>query len=178
MSKQKKYLLRGNPLSSDDIQIDVEPLPDLGDIEKKINEELIKTAVNVQNRWQDNLSTGIGVGKHNGPYRDRGESVASIDIEVVGNEVSVFSDLIQVLIAEIGRMPGSMPPFKPISDWVHRKLKIRSTDPKHYPIVKKIQWNIYHNGLEGFAPLEKALADELVDLEQRLADASIPIYTQ
>ena len=158
-----------------DIQISIEAFPTIEGIEDKINAELVKAAVMMQNNWKDNLTNGIGAdGNHGGPYRNTGEAVASIDLEISGKDVVVFSDAIQVLIAEVGRMPGTYPPFAPISLWVKEKLQIPVNDPSHYPIVRKIQQNIHDNGLEPFAPMELAITQTIQGLEEKLSKASIP----
>jgi hypothetical protein len=156
----------------DGIKIDMPALIEVKDFEKRLRDELYKAAVRMQNAWQDNLASGEGVTSHGGPYINTGEAVASIDIEPPsGDTVEIFSDAIQVLTAEVGQAPGTMPSFTAISDWVHEKLQIRRDDPGHYPIVQKIRQNIFDKGLKGFAPMEAAIGTVSADLEKRIAEA-------
>lgn len=166
----------GNMTQTVDFRADAFPA-DM-DIEARIREELFKTAIDMQNRWADHLADGTGIGQHRGPYVNTGEAVASIDIDppmAGAPEYTVFSDTWQVLIAEVGRAPGSKPPpFAPIADWVHEKLGIARDAPDFHGIVRAVQMKIARDGLAPFLPMEKSIAEVVQGLEQRMGAASSP----
>ena len=161
-----------------DVKFSMTELPVDKGLEQRIKDATFKAAVRIMNKWIDNLETGSGaLGSHGGPYVSTGEAVASIrlDPETPDSDTyTIFSDKIQVLIAEVGRMPGTMPPFEPISQWVHEKLGVKKGSKGHYPIVQKIRQNIKENGLEPFAPMEKAVVEVVHDLEKELGRAVEP----
>ena len=139
---------------------------------QEIQAEFFKAGAKLVNLWKDNLRAGEGAdGTHGRPYVNTGEAVGSVQMypETPGSdEYIIFSDRIQVLIAEVGRAPGTYPPYEPISQWVHEQLGIKKKDPKHYAVVRAIQQSIKDNGLEPFAPMEKAVIDLVEDLEENL----------
>jgi len=146
------------------VSIKVKPYKGI-DFEKVAQDTIFKAAVNGMNGWKDNLNSGMGAtGSHGGPYRDRGEAVNDVTMQPQEHgsmEYIVGGDVIQLAIAEFGRVPspGKPPPFEAIAGWVVRKGIAKRTDEFFYPIVDKIRWNIANHGLEGFAPGQKAAAD-------------------
>lgn len=160
-----------------DFQIKITEPPQDKDLEKRLQEEVFSLAIDVQNHWIDNLSTGEGMSSHGHPYVNTGEAVSSIHLDPEdpnSDTYTIYSDKIQTLTAEIGLAPGNWVSFKALSQWVHEKLKIPLDDPANYPITKAIQKNIFDNGLDPFSPMEKAIVDVIADLEERLGKALDP----
>ena len=83
------------------------------DIGETAQQELAKQAIRFQTRWIENLLDAGWV--------NTGEGVNSITVDKIPDGFRIGTDKIQVLIAEVGRSPGTMPPHDPISQWVHEQ---------------------------------------------------------
>jgi len=145
----------------------------------KIAEDTVfKAAVRGMNGWKDNLDSGLGAtGSHGGPYRDRGGAHSDVTMQPQGPgslEYVVGGDVIQLAIAEFGRVPtpGKLPPFGPIAGWVERKGIAKRGDKFFYAIVNKIRSNIAENGLEGFAPGQKAGVESNLQAKKEFREAT------
>lgn len=128
------------------------------DVERITSEEAFKAAVRTQTRWRENLDKGRGAeGSHNGGYRNTGEAASDITVEPKepgALEYFIGGDVVQLAVAEIGRVPtpGSPPPFDAIADWAREKGLQPEGDQSFEDMVEAIRWSIADNGLEGFAP--------------------------
>ena len=156
---------------------DFESLEDVP-IEQIAIEETQQAGVRMQNNWQDNLSEGVGFeGSHkNGEYRNTGEAINKINLELTGKGATVGTDAVQVLIAEFGRRPGApMPPKEPIEDWVHEKQIARKDERGFDGVVFVIRRAIAERGLPAFAPARLAAIqteEETIEaMEERFDEA-------
>jgi hypothetical protein len=148
------------PEESFSVDIDeYEGLVDDGtDLEMVAREEAYKAAIRTQRAWRKNLDQGKGaVGSHPRSYRNTGEAAG--DITVVpespdkGTEFKVGGDVVQLAVAEFGRVPtpGSPPPYDAIVDWA-RERGLSPDEGTFEEMVNAIRWAIADRGLEPFGP--------------------------
>jgi hypothetical protein len=122
-------------------------------------EEAFKAAIRTQEQWRENLDKGQGaVGSHPRAYRNTGEAVGDITVEPAdpeaSNEFRVGGDVVQLAVAEFGRVPtpGSPPPFEAIADWARERGLSPEGEDTFEEMVDAIRWAIADNGLEPFGP--------------------------
>jgi hypothetical protein len=146
----------------DDFSVDTrvyEGLVDDGtDLVGIASEEAFKAAIRTQRKWRENLDDGVGAsGNHGRSYRNTGEAIGDVTVtpsEEGASEYTVGGDVVQLAVAEFGRVPtpGSPPPFEAIADWA-RERGLNPEDGQTFEeMVDAIRWSIADNGLEGFAP--------------------------
>lgn len=147
-------------------------------LRKIAQEEAYKASVRTRQVWRQNLNEGKGaVGSHPRAYRNTGEAAGDITVvpsEPEGaNEFVVGGDVVQLAVAEFGRVPtpGSPPPFEAIADWA-RERGISPDEGTFEDMVEAIRWSIADEGLEPFAPGRLAaqkVGPEYVDsVEERI----------
>jgi len=147
----------GEPFSVDINEYEgiVDDGTDLGMIAR---EEAYKAATRTQRAWRENLDRGEGaVGSHPRSYRNTSEAAG--DITVVpgspdkGTEFEVGGDVVQLAVAEFGRVPtpGSPPPYDAIADWA-RERGLSPDEGTFGEMVDAIRWAIADEGLEPFGP--------------------------
>ena len=138
------------------------------DVLEIASEELFKHAARVMNSWRDNLRRGEGAGgSHGSPFVNSGEAANDVTVDPPREgelEYVVGGDVIQLLIAEWGRAPGSMPPPEPIEDWMREQLG--ESDPEPFPVQKHIE----EQGIEGFEPARGADEEHRDELSENVAD--------
>lgn len=137
-------------------------------------EEIFKAAIEVRNKWQDNLNKGIGAeGFHGGEWRDTGETIndVTIDPQRPALEISVGGDHIGLAIAEFGRRPNApMPPHEPIARWAKRKgIRPSDEDMSFVEMVFLIRRKIGEKGIRGFAPARLAWHHVNRDIDEKIS---------
>jgi len=122
------------------------------DFEKLTEDALDAVAVETQETWRD-LMDEAG-------YRNTGEAIRSIAVERPNTFTRlVGSDRIQVLIGEVGREPGSMPPRDPIANWVDEQAGLPSRGDEDFDdTVWGVRKGIEENGLPAYHFAERAVA--------------------
>ena len=148
------------------------------DIEGIAIEEAQQAGVRMQNNWIDNLFEGVGFeGRHkHGSYKNLGEAINKINLEMTSTGSRVGTDVIQTIIAEFGRRPGAaMPPHDDIAKWVHEKQIASKGDDDFDGIVFVIRRAIAERGLPAFAPARLAAIqteEETIEaMEERFDEA-------
>lgn len=140
------------------------------EVERIAREETFKAAVRTQNQWRENLDKGKGALGRHGRYRESGTSDTQFrntgeavnDITVTPAEPSlehfVGGDVIQLAIAEFGRVPSpnSPPPYQAIADWAREKGLQPDQGETFEEMVDAIRWAIADRGIPGFAPARLA----------------------
>lgn len=131
---------------------------DKADLERIASEEAFKAAIKTQREWRNNLDEGRGaVGSHPRPYRNTGEAINDITVvpaEEGATEYRVGGDVVQLAVAEFGRVPtpGSPPPFAAISDWARERGLTPEGGQTWEQMVDAIRWSIADEGLPAFGP--------------------------
>ena len=126
------------------------------DFERIASEEAFKAAVRTQETWRDNLDAA--------DWRNTGEGIASIAIEPQtegASEYKTGSDKVQILVAEKGRAPGSMPPHDDLADWVNEQANLPNRGEDGFEnTVFNVRKAIAQHGIEGFQPGQRAFRAE------------------
>jgi hypothetical protein len=135
------------------------------DIEQAAKENLEYAGVTLQRQWRENMRRA--------GYVNTGEGVNSITIDFQGDTVRVGSDLIQVIIGEYGRRPGSFPPHEPLADWVNEQSGMPSKGDEEFDsTVYAVRKSIAESGLPEWAfgrdAFKRTLDDIESDLQERL----------
>jgi len=145
-------------------------------LEQIAREEAFKAAVRTQRAWRENLEQGKGaVGSHPRAYRNTGEAVGDITVTPAdpeeSNEFRVGGDVVQLAVAEFGRVPtpGSPPPFEAIADWA-RERGLSPDEGTFEEMVDAIRWSIADEGLEPFGPGRLAAQQEGPKYEERATE--------
>ena len=145
-------------------------------LEQIAREEAYKAAIRTQSTWRENLEQGKGaVGSHPRGYRNTGEAVGDITVTPsdpeASNEFRVGGDVVQLAVAEFGRVPtpGSPPPFDAIADWA-RERGLSPDEGTFEEMVEAIRWSIADEGLEPFGPGRLAAQKEGPKYEERATE--------
>lgn len=150
---------------TDAFDVDADPYDGIN-LEKIASEETFKQSVRVANTWRENIRSGEGAaGDHGSPFVNTGEAANDVTVDPQQEgalEYVVGGDVIQLLIAEVGRAPGEFPPPEPIADWMREQLGVQDPDP--FPV----QRHIAEEGIEGFAPARGAANQHKGELEENV----------
>jgi hypothetical protein len=146
---------------------------DGADIEQIASEEAFKAAVRTQRAWRENLDEGKGaIGSHPRSYRTTGEAAGDITVtptEEGAEEYEVGGDVVQLAVAEFGRVPtpNSPPPFDAIADWARERGLRPEGEQSFEEMVEALRWSIAEEGLEPFGPGRLAAQQEGPEYERR-----------
>jgi len=136
-------------------------------IREVAREELFKTAVRFQTRWQDLLIEA--------EWNNTGEGINSITLTPQregADSYTVGSDKIQILIAEFGRRPGAAPPPPDaIAPWVNEQSGLPSRGEEDFEsVVYLVGQSIAENGIEAIAAGRRAFDGMGDAYEERVAE--------